>query len=164
MQYGDDAMKDYIRRHGRKSNQRSLLRKMLTGDPATGIEPLTDAEISVEVSNLLFAATDTTGNTITYALYELCCNPEWQKKLREEFRVSGAIETGFSYQSLQSLPILKGVFTETLRLHPAAPSALPRITTRNGCLIGDLDVPAGLINLYAFSFPVPTAGVRADSI
>ena len=146
MQYGDDAMKDYIRRHGRKSNQRSLLTKMLTGDPATGIEPLTDAEISVEVSNLLFAATDTTGNTITYALYELCCNPEWQKKLREEIRASGAIEARFSYQSVQSLPILNGVFTETLRLHPAAPSALPRVTTSNGCLIGDLVVPAGVRN------------------
>jgi cytochrome P450 len=164
MQYGDDAMKDYIRRYGRKSNQRSLLTKMLTGDPGTGIEPLTDAEISVEVSNLIFAATDTTGNTITYALYELCCHPEWQKKLREEIRASGAMEAGFSYQSVQSLPILNGVFTETLRLHPAAPSALPRITTGNGCRIGDIDVPGGVINLYAFPFPVSAAGVRTDSL
>jgi len=143
-------MKDYISRHGRKSNQRSLLTKMLMGDPAAGIEPLTDAQISVEVSNLIFAATDTTGNTITYALYELCCNPEWQKKLREEIRASTAIKAGFSYQSLQSLPILNGVFTETLRLHPAAPSALPRITTGNGCRIGDLDVPGGVIILHPF--------------
>jgi cytochrome P450 len=134
-------MKDYISRYGRNSDQRSLLTKMLSGDPAAGIEPLTDAEISVEVSNLIFAATDTTGNTITYALYELCCNPEWQTRLRREVRA--AAEACFSYQSVQDLPILNGVFTETLRLHPAAPSALPRITTGR-CRIGDLDVPGGV--------------------
>jgi cytochrome P450 len=140
-QYGDDALKEYLKLYGRSSKRRSLLTKIIQGDPSTGAEPLTDPEISVEVSNLVFAATDTTGNTMTYALYRLCCHPEWQEKLRAEIRASGCKAAGFSFQSLQSLPVLNAIFMETLRLHPAAPSALPRITTGNGCDIGGIHVP-----------------------
>jgi cytochrome P450 len=134
-------MKEYLELYGRASSRRSLLTKIIAGDPSTGTEPLSDPEISVEVSNLVFAATDTTGNTMTYALYRLCCHPEWQRKLRDEIRTSGARDTGFSFQSLQSLPILNGVMMETLRLHPAVPGGLPRVTTGNGCNIGGLWVP-----------------------
>ena len=139
--YGDDALKEYLKLYGRSSKRRSLLTKIIQGDPSTGTEPLTDPEISVEVSNLVFAATDTTGNTMTYALYRLCCHGEWQEKLRAEIRASGAKAAGFSFQSLQSLPVLNGIVMETLRLHPAAPSALPRITTGKGCDVGGLHVP-----------------------
>lgn len=131
-------MKEYLELYGRASSRRSLLTKIIAGDPSTGTEPLSDPEISVEVSNLVFAATDTTGNTMTYALYRLCCHAEWQEKLRAEIRTSRARDTGFSFQSLQSLPILNGVMMETLRLHPAVPGGLPRVTTGNGCSIGGL--------------------------
>ncbi|OIW25663.1 cytochrome P450 [Coniochaeta ligniaria NRRL 30616] len=121
-QYGDDALKEYLKLYGRSSKRRSLLTKIIQGDPSTGTEPLTDPEISVEVSNLVFAATDTTGNTMTYALYRLCCHPKWQEKLRAEIRASGAKAGNFSFQLLQSLPVLNGIVMETLRLHPAAPT------------------------------------------
>jgi cytochrome P450 len=140
-QYGDDAMKEYLKLYGRSSKRRSLLTKIIAGDEKTGIEPLTDPEISVEVSNLVFAATDTTGNTMTYALYRLSCHPEWQTKLREELRQAKVKDGGFSFQQLQTLPVLNGIVMETLRLHPAAPSSLPRITTTGG-KIGGIDVPA----------------------
>lgn len=146
-QYGDDALKEYLKLYGRSSKRRSLLTKIIQGDPSTGTEPLSDPEISVEVSNLVFAATDTTGNTMTYALYRLCCHPEWQDKLRAEIRASGAKAANFSFQSLQSLPVLNGIMMETLRLHPAAPSALPRITTGRGCDIGGTWVP-GKVGLW----------------
>lgn len=105
-----------------------------------GTERLTDPEISVEVSNLVFAATDTTGNTMAYALYRLCCHREWQDKLRAEIRDSEAKAAGFSFHSLQALPVLNGIVMETLRLHPAAPSALPRITSEV-CVIDGMSVP-----------------------
>ncbi|KAL1876832.1 hypothetical protein VTK73DRAFT_9134 [Phialemonium thermophilum] len=143
--YGDDALREYLKLYGRKSTRRSLLTKLLAGDPDAGTEPLPDPEISVEVSNLVFAATDTTGNTMTYALYRLSCHPEWQDRLREEIGKSRAKEDGFSFQSLQSLPILNGVIMETLRMHPAVPSGLPRVTTGNGCNIGGLHVPGKVL-------------------
>src|SRR5437667_10176425 len=102
-------MKEYLKLYGRTSTRRSLLTKIIAGDPKTGAEPLSDPQISVEVSNLVFAATDTTGNTMAYALYRLCCHPEWQKKLRDELRASKAKEVNFGFQTLQPLPVLNGV-------------------------------------------------------
>lgn len=151
-QYGDEALKEYLKLYGRSSKRRSLLTKIIQGDPSSGAEPLSDPEISVEVSNLVFAATDTTGNTMTYALYRLCCHPEWQDKLRAEIRGSGAKAADFSFQTLQSLPVLNGIVMETLRLHPAAPSALPRITTGRGADIAGTRVPEKtLVSMQAFT-------------
>lgn len=154
-QYGDDALREYLKLHGRNSSRRTLLTKLLAGDPVTGAEPLSDAEISVEVSNLVFAATDTTGNTMAYALYRLSCHPEWQSKLRDEIRASGARDNGFAFQTLQSLPILNGIVMETLRLHPAAPSALPRVTTAENTNICGLRLPPK-VNCRLTQSPKPT--------
>jgi cytochrome P450 len=140
-QYGADAVNEYIKLHGRATTRRSLLTKLIAGDPATSTEPLSDAEISDEVSNLTFAATDTTGNTMTYALYRLSCQPELQERLRTEIKASGAIEAGFAFQALQALPILNGVVMETLRFYPAIPSALLRVTAAKETVIGGLTLP-----------------------
>ena len=96
-------MQEYIEMHGRNSKHRSLLTKLLAGDPATNTPPLTDPEVSTEVSNLLFAATDTTGATLSYALYELCCRGEWQTALRRELREMVKQETG--RDAITGLPI-----------------------------------------------------------
>lgn len=150
--YGDDALKEYLKLHGRTSARRTLLTKLLAGDPITGAAPLPDEQISVEVSNLVFAGTDTTGNTIAYALYRLCCHPEWQDKLRAELHTSGAASTDFSFQTLQTLPVLNGIVAETLRLHPAAPSGLPRVTTARRTNISGLDLPADtLVSMPAYT-------------
>jgi cytochrome P450 len=142
-------MKEYLDRHGRKSNHRSLLTKMLKGDEAAGTSPLLDDEISVEVSNAVFAATDTTGNTMAYALYRLCCHPELQNRLREEVRTTLALGQNLAYQNLQTLPVLHGVVMETMRLHPAAPSGLPRMTTGQGCKVAGMQIPAKVVCVFA---------------
>lgn len=90
---------------------------------------------------MAFAATDTTGNTMTYALYRLCCHPAWQQKLRDEILASGARDAGFAFQSLQALPILNSVVMETLRFHPSIPSALPRVTAARETVIAGLVLP-----------------------
>ncbi|KAK5657494.1 hypothetical protein OQA88_3066 [Cercophora sp. LCS_1] len=150
-QYAFDALEEYIKANGRGSARRTLLTKLIARNPETGAEPLPDHIIGVELSNTLFAGTDTTGNTATYALYRLAFLPEWQKKLREELRASRVRADNFSFRSLQSLPVLNGVFMETLRLHPAAPSALPRVTTRT-TIIGGLQLPAQtLVSMQAYS-------------
>jgi cytochrome P450 len=129
-------MKEYLKLYGRSSKRRSLLTKIIAGDEKNGTEPLSDPEISVEVSNLVFAATDTTGNTMTYALYELSNHPEWQEKLRAELKEAKAKEGEFAFQQLSTLPVLNGIHMETLRLHPAVPSGLPRMTTEAGRIAG----------------------------
>ena len=54
-QFGNKAYKDYIKEHGRESNRRDLLTKILT--PGKKGESMTDRETYVEISNLVFAGT-----------------------------------------------------------------------------------------------------------
>lgn len=140
--YGNDAFDEFLKLNGRTSNRRTLLTKLIAGNPETGAEPLPDADISIEVSNLTFAAVDTTGNTGAYALYRLACHPDWQSKLQAEIRDSSARKTDFAYITLQTLPILNGVIMETLRLHPAQPSGPLRETTDPSTNIAGLNLPA----------------------
>lgn len=150
--YGDDAFEEFLKLNGRTSNRRTLLTKLIAGNPETGAEPLPDAGISIEVSNLTFAAVDTTGTTGAYALYRLACHPDWQEKLQKEIRDSGAREAGFAYRTLQTLPILNGVLMETLRLHPIGPSGPSRGTTAPTTNIAGLNLPP---RVTPTPFPIP---------
>ncbi|KAK5651188.1 hypothetical protein OQA88_12736 [Cercophora sp. LCS_1] len=144
--YGRDAVNEYIEREGRgKSSRRTLLTKLVTGNEETGAEPLSDEEIVTEVSNMTFAAVDTTGTTATYALYELACYPEWQRRLQLEIRESGVAESGFEYRVVRDLPVLNAVVMEALRLYPAAPGGLPRVIIGPVTVIDGLALPAGVL-------------------
>lgn len=121
-----------------------MLTKIIRGNPETNEAPLSDYQIGIEISNFTFAATDTTGNTMAYALYRLCVHPYWQNLLRKELRSHQVAEKGYAYQVLQDLPVLNGITYETLRLHPGAPSALPRITPPEGCKIEGRYVPGNV--------------------
>jgi cytochrome P450 len=47
-----------------------------------GLAPLPDDALVAELGNMLFAATDTTGNTLTYRLFELARYPARHARLR----------------------------------------------------------------------------------
>ena len=145
-------MRSYIALYGRKSGRHDLLTKLIAGDAAQSISPLTDEEISIEVSNDVLAATDTTGNTMAYALYQLCCNPKWQQRLRNELQGSYGREKSWSFQSVQHLPVLHAVIMETLRVYPAVPCGLPRITPPQGTKVGNLFIP-GNVRYYKLHSP-----------
>ena len=130
----------YIDLYGRTPHRRTLMTKMITGDPDSGTKPLTDREISDELSGFLFAATDTTGTTMTFALYRLATLPDVQERLRKELAAADVKSSAYGFQAIQSLPVLNGVVMETLRLYPAAPSALPRVTTET-LNIGGIRIP-----------------------
>lgn len=57
LQHGADAFRRYIEQYGRESGRRDLLTKILSAKPDTGVQPLTDLEVSVEIGNLVFAGT-----------------------------------------------------------------------------------------------------------
>lgn len=86
--------------------------------------PLTDNEIIVELTNLIFAGTDTTSHTFSFMFWELAKNPEWQKRLRDELHPLACGEKVVpSYKRISHLPILEAVVQETLRLWPVAQPA-----------------------------------------
>lgn len=103
--------------------------------------PLTDEEIVVELTNLIFAGTDTTGNTFSYMFWELARHPLWQTRLRKELREipwSGVVP---EYRYISQLPVLEALLQETLRLWPASPASLPRVASSNGGIIDGTSVP-----------------------
>ena len=91
---------------------------------------------------LLVAGYDTTGTTMSYALYELAINQDCQDTLFEE--IENAKSGGnLSYDAIQSLPYLDAVVHETLRRHPVV-AALERPCTKDYKLPGtDLLIKKG---------------------
>ena len=64
---------------------------------------------------MVFAATDTTGDTVSRILYMLAEHPDVQQKLRQELNeADGADE--ITYDRLMELPLLDAVVRETMRL------------------------------------------------
>jgi cytochrome P450 len=105
---------------------------------------LTEDGIIDELTNLIFAGTDTTGNTLAYLFWELSHNPEWQLKLRNELQNAVGDEPSPSYDTLTDLPILEAVLQETFRVHPAALSGLQRLVPGGGAVVAGIPVPEGV--------------------
>lgn len=105
--------------------------------------PLTDDDIIVELTNLIFAGTDTTSNTFSYMFWELAKNPNWQNRLRDELRTATLGEEVVPmYKTVSHLPVLEAVVQETLRLWPASPASLPRIATTKGGTVDGIVIPS----------------------
>ncbi|KAF8733521.1 hypothetical protein HU200_014821 [Digitaria exilis] len=103
-----------------------------------------------ELQDMFVAGTDTSYTVLEWAMAELINHPDQMRKLQEEVR--GAITGGHVTEDhLDGMPYLKGVISETMRLHAPVPLLLPRETTEDTELLG-YHIPAGtrvLINAWA---------------
>ncbi|KAK5048689.1 hypothetical protein LTR84_005780 [Exophiala bonariae] len=121
----------------------------------------------MEVASDMFAhnsaAFETSGNTETYFFYEMCRNPIWQKRLREELLTLEPqlkFEQGKKYEIedlpsskvVDALPILHAVIVETMRLYPSVPGGQPRVVPRP-CTLGSFEnIPKGtIVQSYAYA-------------
>ncbi len=118
-----------------------MLTKLITGDKDYG--PLQEDQIINEMTNLIFAGTDTTSNTLSYMLYEMAKNPVWQDKLYQELDATEFDDVP-DYRVAKSLPVLDAIVHETLRVHPAAPASLQRVTPEKGKAIDGVMVPGNV--------------------
>ncbi|KAK1149313.1 hypothetical protein N8T08_006535 [Aspergillus melleus] len=130
-------------------------------------------DIACELYDQLTAGFETSAVALTYLLWELSQHPELQRELREELltlepRIQyprPSTSTGLpSAKSVDSLPLLEAIVTETLRLHAPIPGIQPRVTPSPSCnLAGYEDIPANTrVNAQAYSlhrnaevFPAP---------
>lgn len=98
--------------------------------------PLT---IASEMLDLTLTDTETSAITLTYLMYELSRHPELQGRLqRELWTLSPSIPITSPLEpfselptpkTIDSLPLLAAILTETLRLYPATSVPLPRVTS-----------------------------------
>ncbi|KAJ5142724.1 uncharacterized protein N7515_001511 [Penicillium bovifimosum] len=116
-------------------------------------------DIACEMYDQLTAGFETSAVGLTYLLWQLSRNQEVQDKLREELRtldppVSYSKQTEFPLaKSIDSLPLLEAIVTETLRLHAPIPGIQPRVTPSPSCtLAGYTDIPPNTrVNAQAYS-------------
>ncbi|KAK4893334.1 hypothetical protein LTR27_008228 [Elasticomyces elasticus] len=144
-QLGNSAFQNYIHRHGRESKRRDLLTKILS--PQREKELMSDRETSMEIGNLVFAGTETTSTTLTYLFWTLARFPVWQLRMRAELneKLGDASRGPYDHRLISNLPILEAVINEGLRLYPAAPASLPRITPESGWQYNSHTIPAKTI-------------------
>ncbi|CAN6183075.1 unnamed protein product [Urochloa humidicola] len=96
-----------------------------------GLE-LTDDRIKATVEDMIAAGTETTSQTLEWAIAEPVANPRVMAKLQDEIaRVSttGGDHPTVAEPDLNKMEYLKAVFKEVLRLHAPAPLLVPHEST-----------------------------------
>lgn len=124
----------------RMVNERTALAKEGQSIP----RHVTERGIVDELSNLVFAGTDTTGNTLTYLFYDLAHHPEWQTRLHKELVDALGEQASPDYNAIQALPVLEAVVQEIFRFRPASPDALMRVIPKGGAVVDNVYVPGGV--------------------
>lgn len=104
----------------------------------------------------LFAATSSTGQTLATVLFHLVRQSHVRERLQQELGDSSSVD-------LQSLPYLRSVITEGLRLAMTNPAPLTRAVPDGGCHASGVYLPGGVsvgASIYVFhhdpdAFPDP---------
>ncbi|KZV53176.1 geraniol 8-hydroxylase-like [Dorcoceras hygrometricum] len=76
--------------------------------------------------DMFVAGTDTTSNTLEWAMTEAIRNPEIMKKAKSELEEIVGKGKIISEEEVQRLPYLRCMVKETLRIHPPVPFLIPR--------------------------------------
>ncbi|XP_072881596.1 cholesterol side-chain cleavage enzyme, mitochondrial isoform X1 [Hemitrygon akajei] len=113
-----------------------------------GVLPFEDVRASV--IDVMTGAIDTTSTTLHWMMYELAKHPHIQKNVRSEILEAHQKTEGDPVKMLKSVPLLKCVVKETLRLYPVAIS-LQRYLNED-TVLHNYHIPAGTLvqlGLYA---------------
>ena len=119
-------------------------------------------DIACELYDHLTAGHETSAVALTYLFWELSKSAELQKELRNELMTlqPQILYNGLSTphetptpKSIDALPLLEAIVTETLRLHAPIPGIQPRVTPSPSCtLAGYPNIPPNTrVNAQAYS-------------
>ncbi len=132
---GRQKLEDFVMAHidAKRSGQgRDIFSQICHATDEDGNQ-FSDEAVRDHIIFLLFAAHDTTTSTLCSIVYALAKNPEWQQRLREEFKDVGKAQ--LEYDDLGQLDDTKLVFKEALRMYPPVPG-IPRRTVKDMELFG----------------------------
>ncbi|KAI8096414.1 cytochrome P450 [Halteromyces radiatus] len=103
---------------------KDLLSRFMETDNENG-EPLNDKELRDTIMNFIIAGRDTTGQTLSWLLYNLMLHPDVEEKLVQEIVSHVPVEleedSPALYEAIKDMKYAYAVLYETLRLYPSVP-------------------------------------------
>lgn len=136
------------------TSRTTIFHQLLNSKATEGhVVPSVD-EFRDEAFTLLSAASDSTGNALTVAMYETVSNASIYSKLTAELNEAFPDPAAtLDFLKLEKLPYLTGVVKEGLRLSFGAVGRLPRVVPEEGAIFNGLAIPASVSSAFP-SFPV----------
>ncbi|CAK9311062.1 unnamed protein product [Citrullus colocynthis] len=120
-------------------------------DESDSKTPLTMVQLKALLTDMIIGGTDTSSNTIEFAMAEMMKNPKVAKKAMEELVAVVGEQNMVEESHIQSLPYLKAVMKETLRLHPILQLLVPHCPSQT-TVISNYTIPKGsrvFVNVWA---------------
>ncbi|KAF6140914.1 hypothetical protein GIB67_042328 [Kingdonia uniflora] len=143
--YWEQVIDEHISRSTHNGDKKDLLDLLLQKE-----YNLTRANIKAMITDL-FLGSDDAATTLKWAFAELINSPNAMKKVQEEVRRVVGIKSKVQEEDIHQMEYLKCVLKETLRLHPAGPTLVPRYNSK-GAIVNGYDIPPNttvLVNVWA---------------
>ncbi|CAJ1943520.1 unnamed protein product [Sphenostylis stenocarpa] len=137
---GEDERKDFLH---------FLLK--LKDESSDSNTPLTISHVKALLMDMVTGGTDTSSNTIEFAMAEMMQNPEIMKRAQEELEGVVGKDNVVEESHIHELTYLQAVMKETLRLHPVLPLLVPHCPTET-TNVGGYTIPKGsrvFVNVWA---------------
>ncbi|KAK3434532.1 hypothetical protein EUGRSUZ_D02005, partial [Eucalyptus grandis] len=128
-----------------------VIAKRLQMDKEDVDAPFTMTQLKALLLDMIAGGTETSSNSVEFAMAEMIKNPEVMSKARQELEQVVGEDNRVEESHLHHLSYLKAVMKETLRLHPGLPILVPHYP-RETCIIAGYMVSKGsqvLINTWA---------------
>ncbi|KAF8032878.1 hypothetical protein BT93_D1687 [Corymbia citriodora subsp. variegata] len=113
--------------------------------------PLTMTGLKALLMDMLVGGTDTSSNTIEFAMAEIINKPNVMRKIQQELETAVGKYNIVEESHIPKLPYLQAVMKESLRLHPPVPLLIPHCPSAT-CTVGGYRVPKGsrvFVNVWA---------------
>ncbi|XP_049415615.1 flavonoid 3'-monooxygenase CYP75B137-like isoform X2 [Solanum stenotomum] len=144
--------KQKLERNGVGQESKDFLQVLLKlKDEADVKIPLTMTEIKALLMDMVLGGTDTTANTVEFAMAEIMHKPNVLRKLQQELDTVVGKDNIVEESHIQQLQYLYAVMKEVLRIHSTAPFLVPHCPSET-CTVGGYTVPKGscvFINVWA---------------
>lgn len=105
-------------------------------------DPLSMTHLKSLLMDMVVGGTDTTSNSVEFALAEMMNKPQILQKVQEELDNVVGKDNIVEESHLPKLPYLYAVMKEILRLHPVLPLMVPHCPSET-CVVGGYTIPKG---------------------
>ncbi|CAN0841975.1 3,9-dihydroxypterocarpan 6A-monooxygenase [Linum grandiflorum] len=129
-----------------------FLLKLVKEEGGDAKTPLTMTHLKALLMDMIVGGTDTSANSVEFAMAEVLNNPQVLEKAQQELDEVVGKENIVEESHIHKLPYLNCIMKESLRLHPALPLLVPHCNPSEDCVVGGYTVPKGsriFVNVWA---------------